>query len=125
MNKVTVTKAEMEAIKRQRDKHHERLNELLMFKQKNDFETGISRQLNFMSIEQIVLAWHGHAEVELEYVGFDEALKAFEDKKKIMLHYPNGKKDWFSHVLDWQQREVSPSFHEMVNGKWTIEGDNQ
>ena len=69
MNKVTVTKAEMKAIELRRDKHHERLNELLMFKQKNDlndFETGISRQLNFMSIEQIVLAWHGYAEIENE-----------------------------------------------------------
>ena len=125
MNKVTVTKKEMSAIEAQRDMHAKGLKNVLSSLLNGAIFHSESAPINDMTAEQIVLAWHGHVEVEPEYISFEEAFRAFKDRKKITLHYPNGKKDWFSHVLDWQQREVSPSFHEMVNGKWTIEGDNQ
>lgn len=55
-------------------------------------------------------------------VTLEEAMKALDEGKKIWCEY-NGKKDWFSKVLDFSQREVAPSFDEILYGKWTIEGD--
>jgi len=61
MSKVTFTKERMDAIKRIRDGYKAR--------------------------EQIVLAWHGYAEVEKEYIDFEEAMKALSKGETIYYHY--------------------------------------
>ena len=87
MNKVTVTKAEMEAIEIQRDKWNHYLKVVLEFKQNGNFRNEVNRSLNEMTIEQIVLAWHGYAEIEPEYAGFDEAMKALSKGETTYYHY--------------------------------------
>ena len=123
MNKVTVTKLQMEAIERQRDDIGESLKTVLDYVRVNNFCSG-SEPMNLMSEEQIVLAWHGYAEIEKEYVSFYEALKAFEKGEKIIVYHKSGKTSWFSKILDQTEREASPSFHEIINLKWSIVGDN-
>jgi len=124
MNKVTVTKSQMEAIERQRDGCVISLENVIKTSMHNKF-FGFSKPINLMSEEQIVLAWHGYAEIEKEYVSFYEALKAFEKGEKIIVYHKSGKTSWFSKILDQTEREASPSFHEMINLKWSIVGDNQ
>ena len=85
MNKVTVTKKEMEAIERQKVMSDMKLKHALGHAREKNF-CGASEAINLMSEEQIVLAWHGHAEVEPEYVGFEEAVKARREGKRVLLH---------------------------------------
>jgi len=89
MNKVTVTKAQMEAIEGCRD-NKESLNGTLSFSRGKAFG-GSCVCINDMTVEQIVLAWHGHAEVKLEYVGFDEAIKARREGERVLIHAINRK----------------------------------
>ena len=124
MNKVTVTKKEMEAIEIQRDKWNHYLKVVLEFKQNGNFRNGINRSLNEMSIEQIVLAWHGYVEVEPDYISFYEAFKVRKGGKKVLFHingltyelYPNSiiEKTWANKY----------SLTDLTDGKWSIEGAN-
>ena len=57
MNKVTVTKLQMEAIERQRDDICESLKTVLDYVRVNNFCSG-SEPMNLMSEEQIVLAYY-------------------------------------------------------------------
>ena len=43
-----------------------------------------------MSVEQIVLAWHGYAEIEKEYASFDEAMKASDEEKIVDFYSKEG-----------------------------------
>ena len=129
MNKVTVTKLQMEAIKRQRDDIGESLKTVLAYVRVKNF-CGGGESINFMSEEQIVLAWHGYVEVEKEFVGFDEAMKALkEEENTVHFHFADD-------VIEiWNERQVDGSmqnnssveiyWRDLVNGKWSIEGDNQ
>lgn len=135
MNKVTVTKAQMEAIKDQRDYCKRNLNSVI----KASVDENIrflkrSEPLNNMSLEKIVLAWHGHAEVEPEFINFFEAMKAVSLGKNVDYHYAidlvvDGR------ILDKTLKinlVMKPTFlnsdtewRDLVNGKFTIEGDNK
>ena len=90
MNKVTVTKVQLEAVERLRNVFGTSLNDVIKYSIRKNF-IGFSEPLYHMSVEQIVLAWHGHAEVELEYVCFDEAVKARREGKRVLLHAINRK----------------------------------
>jgi len=124
MNKVTVTKSQMEAIERQKVISDMKLKHVLGHARDKNF-CDESEAINLMSEEQIVLAWHGHAEVEPEYVYFFEAFKARKEGKKVLFHingftyelYPNDiiEKTWANRC----------SLTDLVEGKWSIEVDNQ
>jgi len=128
MNKVTVTELQMNAIKRLRDDIGKSLENVIAYARGNNF-CGSSELINLMSTEQIVLAWHGHVEVEKEYVSFDEAMKALKDEKNtVHFHFADD-------VIEiWNERQVNDSmqnnssveiyWRDLVNGKWSIKGDN-
>ena len=134
MNKVTVTKAEMESIEIQRDKWNHYLKVVLEFKQNGNFRNEDNRSLNEMSVEQIVLAWHGYAEIEPEYVGFDEAMRDLSKGETIYYHYTvpllfeegdlektlkinfDMKPSYFDSVTTWG---------DLVKGRFTTEGGTQ
>ena len=125
MNKVTVTELQMNAIKRLRDDIGKSLENVIAYARGNNF-CGSSELINLMSTEQIVLAWHGYAEVEINYVSFDEAMKAHDDGSLVSFHPKEGskttgmlrcklKENWFGNY----------TLNELRNGKWSIVGDNQ
>jgi len=125
MNKVTVTKKEMEAIERQKVMSDMKLKYALGHAREKNF-CAASESINSMSEEQIVLAWHGYAEIEKEYVSFDEAMKAHDDGSLVNFHPKEGskitgmlrcklKENWFGNY----------TLNELRNGKWSIVGDNQ
>jgi len=128
MSKITVTKSQMEAIERQREVVKNDLSTTLSFSKMKNF-CAASEVINFMSTEQIVLAWHGYAGVENEYVSFDEAMKALKDEKNtVHFHFADD-------VIEiWNERQVNDSmqnnssveiyWRDLVNGKWSIKGDN-
>ena len=129
MNKVTVTKKEMEAIERQKVMSDMKLKYALGHAREKNF-CAASESINSMSEEQIVLAWHGHIEVSPEYVSFDEAMKALKDEENTVHFY------FADDVIEiWNERQVNDSmqnnssveiyWRDLVNGKWSIEGDNQ
>jgi len=89
MKKVMVTKAEMEAIERQRD-NGVTLNAVLIFLKNHKSNQEINKQISSMSVEQIVLAWHGYAEIEKEYASFDEAMKASDEGKIVDFYSKEG-----------------------------------
>jgi len=121
MNKVTVTKLQMEAIKRQRHVGV-KLDDVIKVSIHNNF-VGVSASLNDMSIEQIVLAWHGHAEIEINYVSFDEAAKAYDEGCLVSYHPERGSKitESLQNILIYS-RLGDYSLNDLVKGKWTIEG---
>lgn len=80
--------------------------------------------LNYMTIEQIVLAWHGHAEVEPEFVSFDEAMRAKREGKIVKFHPSDIKTIQVNSALSLFNTKISSySLDELFNGKFTIEGD--
>ena len=123
MNKVTVTKKEMEAIESVKDNPVCELKYVLKNARQGLYGAA-GKPLNEMSEEQIVLAWHGYAEIEKEYVSFDEAMKARKEGKKVLFHsnariyelYPN---DTIENT--WANRF---SLTDLVEGEWSIEGED-
>ena len=91
MNKITVTKLQMDAIKRQMDDVGRSLKETLSYSKMKNF-CAASEVINIMSEEQIVLAWQGYAEVEKAYVSFDEAMKVYDDGHLVSFHPKIGSK---------------------------------
>ena len=124
MNKITVTKLQMDAIKRQRDDIGESLKTVLDYVRVNNFCSG-SEPMNLMSEEQIVLAWHGYAEVEKEYVTFDEAMKAYDEGHLVSFHPKRGSKITVSHQSVLKGNWLGDySLKGLREGEWSIEGDN-
>ena len=124
MNKVTVTKSQMEAIERQREVVKNDLSTTLSFSKMNNFCKG-SEPINNMTTEQIVLAWHGHVEVEKEYVSFDEAMKIYDEGHLVSFHHKIGSKITgpFGNKLK-DARLGDYSLDTLRKGNWMIEGDN-
>ena len=125
MSKVTVTKVEMEAIEEQRDVATRSLDNVINFYIHEGFIEG-DAPLNEMSIEQIVLAWHGYAEVELvEYVGFDEAMKAHDNGSLVSFHPKEGSKITVLHQVILKSSWLGNySLRSLREGNWSIEGGN-
>jgi len=122
---IKVTKKEMEAIERQREVIKNDLSTTLSFSKMNIF-CGVSEAINLMSEEQIVLAWHGHAEVEPEYVSFDEAMKAHDDGSLVSFHPREGSK--ITESLGKRLKDAwlgNYSLKQLRKGNWSIEGGNQ
>jgi len=125
MNKVTVTKQQMEAVIAQRDLHAKGLKNVISSLLNGAKFHSESAPLNDMSLEQIVLAWHGHAEIEKEYVSIDEAMKASDDGSLVSFHPKEGSK-----ITGLLHRKLKDnwlgdySLKELIKGKWSIEGDN-
>ena len=127
MNKVTVSKQQMAAVNLiKRDKLYsleELINTLvedglLIFS--ND-RSGI----NDMSIEQIVLAWHGYAEIGKEYVSFDEAMKAHDNGDLVSFHPEEGSKVPVTFKTTLKLCCISNySLKALREGKWSIEVGN-
>ena len=125
MSKITVTRKQMDAIKRQRDEYKESLKSVLYHLKMKNFCT-TSEVINIMSEEQIVLAWHGYAEVELEYVSFDEAMKAHDSGDGINFHPEEGSKVPVTFKITLKHCCISDySLNDLRKGKWSIEGDNK
>jgi len=123
MNKVTVTKEQMETI-RQCKRFAGTYNLAFITNKDNDFLCW-AKPLNKMTIEQIVLAWHGHAEVELEYVCFDEAMRASNEGKKSLFNVRNLTYELYPNHEISKTWAAKYSLLDLFNGKFTIEGDNQ
>jgi len=119
MNKVTVTKAEMKAVELKRDRGIS-LDNVIKY-----YFGGAGTPLHHMSIEQIVLAWHGYAEVDPEFVSFEEAFRARKEGKKVLFHI-NGLTYYLcpNKIIEktWVTRY---SLSELVEGIWLIEGGNR
>ena len=122
INKITVTKLQMEAIERQKVISDMKLKHALGHAREKNFCEG-SEPINNMTTEQIVLAWHGYVEIEKEYATFDEAMKAHDDGSLVSFHPKEGskitgmlrcklKENWFGNY----------TLNELRNGKWSIEG---
>ena len=83
------------------------------------------KPLNEMSEEQIVLAWHGHAEVEKEYVSFDEAMKAYDKGHLVSFHPKIGTKLTVSFRERLKDVWLGDySLNDLRKGKWSIEVGN-
>lgn len=87
------------------------------------------RTLDGLSAEQIVLAWHGYAKVEPQYVSFDEAMNAHSKGKPVNLKVSRGLNFCFGGERSDDSLFNSMAAHRvtlkhMIEGKWTIEGDN-
>ena len=129
MNKVTVTKKEMEAIERQKVISDMKLKHALGHAREKNF-CGVSEAINLMSEEQIVLAWHGYAEVENEYVSFDEAMKVYDDGHLVSFHPKEGSKITGKITGSFGNKLKGTwlgdySLDTLRKGKWSIEGDNR
>jgi len=128
MNKVTVTKLQMDAIEGCKD-NKESLNETLSFARGKVFG-GSCVCINNMTTEQIVLAWHGHADVGPEYVCFDEAMRALSKDITIYYHYTITVLGEVINKCLMINFETPLSYFgdiewgDLVKGKWSIEGDN-
>ena len=122
MNKIRVTKLQMDAINRQRDDVGRSLKTVIAYVRVKNF-CGGGEVINFMSEEQIVLAWHGYAEVETKYVSFDEAMKARDDGSLVSFYPKEGSK--ITGMLRCKLKENwfgNHTLNELRNGKWSIEG---
>ena len=125
MNKITVTKLQMEAIKRQRDDVGESLKTVLAYVRAKNFYGGCE-SINIMSEEQIVLSWHGYAEIENEYVSFDEAMKAYDKGHLVSFHPKIGSKITVSHQSILKGNWLGDySLKGLREGEWSIEGGKQ
>ena len=125
MNKITVTKLQMDAIKRQRDGVGESLKTVLAYVRAKNFYGGCE-SINIMSEEQIVLSWHGYAEIENEYVSFDEAMKAYDEGHLVSFHPKIGSKINGSFGNKLKDAWLGDySLDALRKGKWSIEGDNR
>jgi len=127
MNKITVTKLQMDAIKRQRDDVGRSLKETLSYSKMKNF-CAASEVINDMSIEQIVLAWHGYAKIEKEYVSFDEAMIALKNGIDTYYHNEFGTMRVYAEVAkehELMHLEVNRVglLNLLFEGKWTIAGD--
>ena len=123
MNKVTVTKSQMKAIKQQRDVCRIGLDNIIKGSI-HGFFGGASTPLHHMSVEQIVLAWHGHAEVDREYVSFDEAMKAHDDGSLVSFHPKEGSKITESLLNRLKDGWLGGySLKQLRKGKWSIVGE--
>jgi len=123
MNKVTVTKLQMEAIEMQ-IAEGENLDDIIEDSRHYNFG-GLWAPLNNMSVEQIVLAWHGYAEIEKEYVSFDEAMKAHYDGSLVSFHPKEGSK--ITESLGNRLKDGwlgGYSLKQLRKGNWMIEGGN-
>ena len=123
MNKITVTREQMDAIEGCRD-NKKSLNVTLSFARGKAFG-GSCVCINDMTVEQIVLAWHGHAEVKLEYVCFDEAVKARREGKRVLIHVINRKVIFKTSVRLDSCFIGTLTINELLSAKYEIEGDNQ
>ena len=125
MSKITVTKLQMDAIERQKVISDMKLKHVLGHAREKNF-CAASEPMNLMSEEQIVLAWHGYAGVENEYVSFDEAMKVYGDGHLVSFHPKIGSKINGSFGNKLKDAWLGDySLDALRNGKWSIEGDNQ
>lgn len=121
---VTVTKEQQEKIndcKRVQGTYP--INKVIEMSLNRDF-LNWAETLNDMTPEQIVLAWHGHVEVEPEYVNLEEAIRA--DVKGDIVHFHPNKKS----QLTFNSRESLKcswlsefSLKELLEGKYTIKDE--
>ena len=129
MNKVTVTKLQMEAIEGCKG-NKELLNETFSFARVKPFG-GSCVCMNNMTVEQIVLAWHGYAEVEPDFVDFDEAMRALSKDITIYYHYTNtvlGEVINRRLMINFEtplSYFVGIEWGDLVKGKFTTEGGTQ
>ena len=124
MNKVTVTRKQMDAIEVCMD-NKETLNGTVSFARVKAFG-GSCVCINNMTVEQIVLAWHGYAEVGPDFVDFEEAMRAL--KNGIDTYYHNEYETMRVYAKVAKEHEL---MHLEVNrvgllnlvfeGKWSIE----
>ena len=124
MKMIKVTKKEMEAIERQREVIKNDLSTALRFSKMNNF-CERSEPINNMTTEQIVLAWHGHVEIEKEYVSFYEAMRASNEGKKALFNVRNLTYELYPNHEISKTWAAKYSLLDLFNGKFTIEGDNQ
>ena len=127
MNKITVTKLQMDAIKAIKNFWFYDLNILIKRNvdgYKWDFNNK-RNEINSMTAEQIILAWHGHAEIEKEYVSFDEAMKAHDDGSLVSFHPKGGSKIIESFLNRLKDGWLGGySLKQLRKGNWMIEGDD-
>jgi len=130
MNKVTVTKLQMDAIEGCRDEYKASLMTVLDHAELEIF-CEESEPINNMTTEQIVLAWYGHAEVEPDFVDFDEAMRALSKDITIYYHYTNtvlGEVINRRLMINFEtplSYFVGIEWGDLVKGKFTTEGGTQ
>lgn len=84
------------------------------------------KPLNGLGAEQIVLAWHGHVEIEPQFVSFDEAMRASEKGKLVDFHSKQGNAVPVSTKARLKEIYLSDySLRELREGNFTIEGGNR
>ena len=119
MSIVEITHEQMEAIKDQRDHFEQHLSSVLRkLGDRNCKFVDKSEPINNMSVEQIVMAWHGHVEISPNYVSFDEAMKALKEGKSVKFNNNN----WFNSANDLEDGNISlyTDWSELLEGEWQI-----
>lgn len=88
----------------------------------DDFLTW-AQPLNGMTVEQIVLAWHGHVEVEPNFVSFDEAMKARKEGFIVSFHHSAKQVIIGPFKINILKDGMLGHFtlDELLDGKWTVE----
>ena len=124
MSKITVSKKQMEEVMKYKGIRGLSLSDMLYHAGSKNF-CGGSKIINGMTLEKIVLAWHGYAEIEKEYATFDEAMKAHDNGDLVSFHH-----DGNSKITESHQRKLKDSWlgnfslDEFRKGKWSIKGGN-
>lgn len=122
---IKVTREEMKAIEEIKQWSTYTTEKILsVIGDKNDKFWGIYEPLNDMSTEQIVLAWHGHVEVEPEYISFNEAMGFLKCGKKVKAHYGVGKGFDIIHIHNPLDKFTGVHFKDLLNSKFTIVDEN-
>jgi len=127
VGKVTVTYEQMAAIEEQRDRYKRHLNEVIKIVLGESegyvkFCEG-SEPLNYMSVEQIVLAWHNCVETLPKDVLFSEVIQLITEGKNVSFHF-NDKVINFSDKLlisAIAEHVYNIKFVDLINGKWSIQ----
>jgi len=127
MSKITVSKQQMEEVMKYKGIRGLSLNDMLYHAVSKNF-CGGSKIINGMTLEQIVLSWHGYAEVEQEFVSFEVAMKARKNGKQVVYHshvpglliLVNPHNDMLILKLE---KLGKYTLDELLEGKWTIEGE--
>ena len=130
MDKVTVTKEQMEAVRLiKEDKVCNLKNIISIISRRGiDYTGSVRSHANSMTLEQIILAWHGHVEIkpDIKYVQMGEAMVASDEGYTVHFHSEVGD---VKRVAPCEAFGVSigeteindETLMDLLRGKWSIE----
>ena len=114
---VKVTYDQMKAINSQKHDWKVSLDGVLSHRKEKQYQNAYAC-INDMTLEQIVLAWHDHVEVEPKEVGFFEAMRCLKDGYAVKFNDSN----WFTNTYDLEDSSIASwtEWKELLDGKWQV-----